>query len=328
VKFDDISLQNFNQTRKICGSLYYDFFKSKNVFEKIINPTTPERLCYEMQWSDRSLKIIYEILHFLQEFGVVNIAGETVTNGTQLEFFAAPENRILKGELGNNSAYQFVKYGLELLDALMEGDLAEWDLTKRLYTYESGIFYPVYSYIQVALTEKLREIISQNQLPQILMLGQFIEWFITPISNLIEEPDQITILTLNDEDRDRCIAFLEVDNRTSKFSNQVKTLENNELKPDSFDMVFSFDIFSIIKPAEEWIKLINKKLKPNGIFLFHNSDYSTAPSGIEPLLWLNKNTSNLHTMSEIKNILKLNGFSETKEDLILPSLAETIKLGK
>lgn len=324
---EDHSLQNFHQTRTICAMLYFDYMEKKSVFDHLNTPTTPERLLYELGWSDRAILPVSMILNFLSQFQITTIAGETVSKGYNVSFFEAEENRISLDQIRANPVHHFIVYGLKLLDDLIEGGGGVWDFSKHTYTYESALLYPTFTYLQGVLNDRIRELSNRENLPRILFIGEFVEWFIPPIITTVEDPEQVTLYTHDEKSVSRAISYLELDNRTSKYSSSVQLL-TDKLPEKEFDLIFCYNLFGFERPLQEWCTIISKLVKDSGQVVCQHLSKNIAETGLEPMLQLNEKSSKPIALNVISKYFKIAGFKEPKVDEHLGSLLVAEKIAQ
>ncbi len=313
----------FLLTQQICSSNYLDWLNNNGILNKLKSNIFPEKLFFEKNWSEKGMPIFMKIMEFLTAMGIVQSEGGAIhlnpSNIPQIQPMLKQKQQFPS----SNPVSVFVRIALKKLDSLLMHDDEKFSLEKDLYLVEAAFVFPYFRDIIMTVKHLIKSTYKSMSPPRILLLGNFVEWFVAPLVQLIEFPDQITLIAPSTVARNNAIAFCELHSKTSIFSNKIITY--SQLK-DFEKAEFLLGLFALgfdLSPLD-MKKLMSSLLKHEG-YIIGNFPFHHNKSGLEPFFpmienWRGDLSSDrfftdpfIKTKSPRSNIVlgKLKGFQAT-----------------
>ncbi len=307
---DDKVINQFAEARRLSTLAYIQFLEKYNFFDFIKSPTAPERIYYELQWNERAGKVVNYILKFLNQEKIVKLDGEIVSLGQKYEKFKEQNTDSYLNYSSQNQVAAFLKYGISLLQEIIDGGNGSWDLENQIYKLESGLVVPHLRSFQVIVQDVLQNI--EEKFPSICLIGPGAELYISSVEPYIEEPSQVWILEISDLGIDRALAFLDLEPKTSYYSKNVYNV--NDVINKEFDMVYLANLFEFFTDMDHWARKINQLLSPKGKLILNLPMIDNMALGIEPLYLFIEGVKKLPSSEDLKKFLKVGGFTSITPD--------------
>ncbi len=273
-----MSLTSFDETVELSIFTYLQWLESLELIEHLKGHLFPEKLFFERKWAEQGIPLFQDIFSFLKEKEILIDEGGAVSitrKGLKCLEKAEKTNIPL-----SNPVYNYLMIGLEKLTQILNHDENKFEIDRDCFLLENAFTYPY----RVDLIPKLKEIyrneLKLERLPKVALVGNFVEWFLPSIVDLIETPDQVSLIVPTDLAVERGIGFAELDERTAIFSPNFYTYGNPP--EERFDLVFHFFAFGFDVEPFSLMNLLVGLLQKRG-YLIGIFPFGLERCGIEPL---------------------------------------------
>ncbi|MFV2016075.1 MAG: hypothetical protein ACC656_11640, partial [Candidatus Heimdallarchaeota archaeon] len=122
---------HWQYSRSLAGMVYYEWIEKKGLIELLLRPETIPSIFYQKRWDSESQDIVEGILRFLQSLSILQEAGGTFTMSDNYSVQVHQLKSKLEEKIESHPSYQFIKYGLKLLDYKLDGDGGVWDIVRK-----------------------------------------------------------------------------------------------------------------------------------------------------------------------------------------------------
>lgn len=291
----------FSSTVEMSVNRYLKWLETMEITNLLETNLFPEKLTFERRWDEHAIPMLMDIFDFLSENGILEKSGGTIT-------FSLKGRRYLKNlneapSDATNPVCLYLDEGLKKLTKLLNHDENEFDINKDCFLLENAFTFPYRLELIPTLKKIYKDETKLDSPPKVALVGNFVEWFLPSMVDLIESADQVQIFVPSPQAIQRGISFVELDERTSVFSPNFH--QYMDIPQEKFDIIFHFFAFGFDINPSELMKYFVERLRPNGLFIGIFPSGSKR-CGIEPLFplinnWMGRFSPEKLTSSLIKD---------------------------
>ncbi|RMG31596.1 MAG: hypothetical protein D6732_14665 [Methanobacteriota archaeon] len=273
-----MSISFFDDTSKLAIATYLQWLVDLGLIDLLRSHLFPEKLIFERKWAESAVPLFMDILSFLTEKDILKNEGGTISLTVKGEKFLQTKDKVEISPA--NPVFHYLRIGLEKLKKLLNHDENIFILDRDCFLLENAFTYPYRLELLPLLKKIYREELKLDRPPKVALVGNFVEWFLPSIVDLIETPDQVHLIVPSELAVERGISFAELDERTAIFSPNFKTY--NSKFNDQYDLIFHFFAFGFDINPSDLNDLLMNHLAEKGI-LVGVFPIGLARCGIEPL---------------------------------------------
>lgn len=310
-------------SRHVAAKIYFDWIKQNGLVELLLRPETIPSLFYQKKWSSENQEIIEHILLFLESTSLLVDAGGTYTMKEDYMFNVNKLNKLVESDTKHPS-YQFIKYGLQILENRLEGDTGHWDLIRSNFLFEKGLTQNAFIEFE-SVKQHLKSIdrkFNTSGKDRILIFANYISSSVNILLEGNETIPEFDILTHDLVHKNRAITFCELKSDTSSLSNRILSIEElNEIK--KYDLILFPNTLGFHRTIKEQLTFLKSHSKNNALLYVYAPTSANYGIGIEPLFHLHPHFKGIPNTHDFLGQAKAIGWTSSlrigadKETLLL-----------